>query len=465
MTIPTRLPLERGGLAARPMRSTQPIATQAVAVGSLPRALELPQITRWVVAAAIFLSVSKFQGFFPILATIRAPLLLSATAFIMLLGTTAAWRPSELLSHWIPRVIGLIVVIAILGIPFGIYPGQSFRFFNEAYSRTVVLSVMVWASARTQGGVRFMTKTIAASCLGAAFLAFVLGRTDSSGRLAGGFAYDPNDIALIAVIAIPLFIWWAIEERGLLRWLLLLTLPLFLHLIIKTQSRGGFLGLLAVTAGFLLLGFGGLHPAVRKASITVGLLVGLSIPFFPASYLDQMRTITAEDDYNRTSPRGRKQVWERGMGYAKANPFLGVGIGNFGTAEGRLAEVGQDRAARNIGWKWGAAHNSFVQVAAEMGLIAGSAYVILILGSITALIRFHRKDRHRKSPALLPPFLALSLVGFTVSGFFLSWGYYDLPYAMIALTVSILTLSFTGNNTVQPGSQHVLRTRGIQLRG
>ncbi len=435
--------LERGGLGnsrTRPVMPSSNGGTEAshVAQSSQAEFASMPKATRWVVAGAIFLSISKFHGYFPILATIRATLILSVIAILMLFGTLESWRPTDLGKHWIPKLIGLIVVIAIVSIPSGIYPGQSFETFNEMLSRTVLLAVMVWASARTREGTRFMAQTITLACVGAAFLAFVKGRTDSAGRLAGGYAYDPNDIALIAVVGIPLCIWWVIDQRNKFRGAMLLAFPLFLRLIVKSQSRGGFLALLAVTGGFLLLGMGKSHPSVRRAGIIIGTFIALSIPLLPGTYLDQMRTITDQEDYNRTSPRGRIEVWTRGMGYATDYPLLGVGLGNFGTAEGRLSAISQERAARRQGWKWGAAHNSFVQIAAELGLIAGSAFVILILGSIAALVQLHRKRRDHAD--LLPPLLALSILGFAVAGFFLSWAYYDLTYALLALAAAVLML-------------------------
>lgn len=396
---------------------------------------ELPQLTRWVVAAAIFLAVSKFHGFFPILATIRAPLLLSTTALIMLLGTTGTWRPADLWKHWIPLLIIMMLMIAAVGIPFSIYPGQSFTVFNEAYSRTVLLGLLVWASARTPKGIRFMANTVLSACLGAAFLAFYMGRHDNEGRLSGGYAYDPNDIGLIAVIAIPFCLWWIIENRKQSRYLMLFAIPFLLNLLVKTKSRGAFLGLLAISAGFLALGLGRkAHPTVRRVGVTIGLLMVLSIPLYPSSYLDKMRTITDENDYNRTSPRGRKAVWKRGWGYAFANPILGVGIGNFGSAEGR-SDIGQARAMRRTGWKWGTAHNSYIQVAAEMGLIAFAAFVLITVGSVIALFRTHLRHPEDR----LAPLLAVSLLGFCVTGYFLSWAYYDLTYALIALSCAVMT--------------------------
>ncbi len=422
--------------AAAPSReavaaAAQPMTHSATSVAALP---EVSFLTRWAVAAAVFLAISKFHGYISVLAVIRAPMLLSVTALILLFLDRGPWRPGDLTRHWIPKATGLLALIALGSIPFGIYQGKSLDTFNEVLSRTLLIALMVWAVARTEKGALFITRTLTLSIIVAAMLAFILGREDNTGRLAGGYSYDPNDIALMGVTGIPLVIWWALDKRNKYRFLILAALPLLFQVVIKSQSRGGFLGLLAMTAGFLLIGLGPVDKRVKKAGIVVGLLIVMTIPFFPTSYLTQMKTITSDDDYNQTSISGRKEVWKRGFGYALERPLFGVGLGNFASAEGR-SDVSTERAEQNKGFKWSTAHNSYILVLAELGFIGGSCFAILIFGSIIALFRHHRAGSRKD---LLPPFFALAMIGFAASAFFLSWAYYDMTWALIATAGAIL---------------------------
>lgn len=435
--------MERGGLAARPVwgpRQTARVPWAKAPEPALRDAHEfvaMPNITRWFVSGAIFIAVSRVHGFFPILAILRAPLVLSVLGMLMLFGTMDSWRPGDLAKHWIPRLAGLILLIAILGTPFGIYPGQSFGELTQGFTKSLMFMVMVWASARTPSGARFMVKTLASATVVASAMALSVGQRDSSGRLAGGYTYDANDIALVAVVGIPLCIWWLLDKTNRFRGAVLAATPLLLYLVVQSKSRGGFLALVAVLGAILVLGLRGKNRQFRQASGMIAVLVALSIPLLPGGYLDTMRTINDKDDYNRTSPTGRIETWKRGMGYAFSHPLTGVGIGNFKTAEGTLSAIGRERASETRGWKWSTAHNSFVLAAAELGLIGGAAFVILVVGSIVALLRLGRSNGDG-TENLLPPLLGISILGFAVAGYFLSWTYYDLTWALFGLAAAVL---------------------------
>ena len=59
----------------------------------------------------------------------------------------------------------------------------------------------------------------------------------------------------------------------------------------------------------------------------------------------------------------------------------------------------------------------------------------VIFGSIITLVTLHRRGGHGD---MLPPMFALAMTGFAASAFFLSWGYYDLPYVMAAIACAML---------------------------
>jgi O-antigen ligase len=417
--------------------------TQAPAAARIGAVPGVSPAVRWLVAAAIFIPISKIHGYFQVVAKLQIPLILAVSALLAVFLSTSKWRPADLGRHWLPKCLGGIFLIAMVGIPFGIYPGQSFQFLNEGLSRTMMLSVMVWAVARTPQGAAFIARAVLAACATAAILALMMGRVDNTGRLAGAFAYDANDIAVVAVIGIPLAVWYLVDQRNYLRVAMLVVLPLFFYLVYKSGSRGGFLGMIGVSAAFFLVGLGRIHPKVRQAGLAVGLLALVAVPFLPDSYMSSMKTITSEEDYNRTSPRGRINIWKRGIGYAVANPILGIGLANFGSMEGRT-DIAKAQKAKGKGWKWSAAHNSLVQITAELGFIAGALFVTIILGSIINLVRAHRRNQGLDQ---LPAFLALSVVGYAITGFFLSWAYYDLTHVLFGLAGGVLIQYSSRNMT------------------
>ena len=148
------------------------------------------------------------------------------------------------------------------------------------------------------------------------------------------------------------------------------------------------------------------------------------------TYWKQMNTTLSDTDYNRTEEGGRLQIWSRGIGYMMANPLLGVGPGNFPAAEGRLSAFSQ-RQQYGKGVRWNAAHNSFVQIGAELG-IPGLLFFVGLLASAFAALR---RVGQREAP--ITPALTASLIGFAVGAFFLSLAYSEMLYTLIALAVAL----------------------------
>jgi len=397
------------------------------------------QATAWCGAGALFLGISRLHQWLTPLGKIQAPALLSVLALLMLFSAPQRWRPADIPRHWLTMGIVALMGFAVVGVPFAIYPGRSFRFLNEAYSRTILLWMTGWAISRSADGARFLARMIAAGGTVAAGLAVLIGKTDSAGRLSGAYTYDPNDVALVSVMTLPMVFWWAMEKRnGIARWLALPAVPVLIYVIVKSGSRSGFLGMAAMFVGLLLVARKRAMPrGVKKASKWVLIGVVVAIPLVPADYVSRIATISSEDDYNRSAESGRIEVWKRGMGYAFGSPLLGVGIGNFGTAEG-WSEAAQQAQAMGRGWKWSTAHNSFVLVLAEMGLVAGLLFPYLLIRGVVALLRWNARRPPGEEEDPLPTFLALALIAFMVDGFFLSFAYYDILYAFLAVAAGIL---------------------------
>ena len=164
-------------------------------------------------------------------------------------------------------------------------------------------------------------------------------------------------------------------ERRALRVVRPLGLILLTLGFVWTGSRGGFIALAAV-AIFIVLRYSAM-PLRWRLSATA-LVAAVLLASASDQYWQQMSTITSEDRLQPdTSETGRLQIWSRGIGYMLANPILGLGPGNFQAAEGTLSPHAE-RQQYGIGVRWNAAHNSFIQVGAELGIPG----LILFLGVI-----------------------------------------------------------------------------------
>ena len=444
-----------------PVGTSKNHRNRAVPTGVGPR-------TALVVAGTTFISISRLHQEVAILATLRVTLLLTALSVVLLMSQSARWKPKQLSRHWLFRSIAIITLVAIVGVPFGIYPGQSFRFLRDNFLRTLLEGAIVLAVARSPGGLRLMTQTVAGAGLTACALALRAGRLDSDGRLSGATMYDANDLALVANVTLPLLLWWYADKANRGGRVALALIPIPLWVLLQTGSRGGFLGLAATAIGFIIVGFSHARPRLRRITIAVAAVGMLSLPLVPSDYVGRMGTIfNLQEDYNVTSRTGRIAVWKRGIGYGLSRPVFGVGIDNFNTAEGRLSDVAQNLRAGE-GFKWSTAHNSFVQLWAELGPAAALLFAWAVARLTWSLLTWRSGGRAPPPPkrsdeldmSYLAPLLGVSLVGLVVSAIFLSFAYYPLTYMMLGLAGgALIQTSSETDQRVRRSSRTARRTR------
>jgi hypothetical protein len=161
--------------------------------------------------------------------------------------------------------------------------------------------------------------------------------------------------------------------------------------------------------------------------LVVGLLIGA-----PEGYWQQMGTIfSAEEDYNVTSEYGRMPIAKRGVSYMFRYPVFGVGIANFPRAEGTISPIAADRLSAGQAVQWIAPHNTYVQVGAELGLLAMIIWLSLLYMGTVGLWRLRLRipkswefdSPERRFLRELCLFLPVSFLAFAVTSFFLSHAY------------------------------------------
>ena len=164
-----------------------------------------------------------------------------------------------------------------------------------------------------------------------------------------------------------------------------------------TNSRGTMIALAGMTGLYLLIRFGG-----TKAIIS-GLILSPPALFFASTF----RAVSSQE----ASAMGRLWAWWDGLEMLKANPLFGVGSNNFMEHHVRVA------------------HNTYIQIAAELGLtgyILWSTLLLLTLFMGFSVIMYTKTVSHDKiteklkSEAMLSATLFYSLSGFAMTAFFLT---------------------------------------------
>ena len=333
------------------------------------------------------------------------------------------------------RAFAVIVVLAVLSAPFGVWMGGSVGALTGPFLPVVVLFALGSLGLGSDRRTMQTCMTALAVGVGIGALWVIRGGETFAGRAMLGGGLDPNDTAALLVAAIPISLTIA-SGRGIVRRILFGGIALVAVVaLVKTGSRGGMLGLASMALSLVLIARGR-----QRLNYIATILVGGLL--FSAAAQEQLRerfATTFEQDYNHTDEDGRIQVWKRGIGYMLDNPALGVGISNFTTAEGMLSSKATDPYRRR-GVKYTAAHNSFVQIGAELGVGGLVAFVMMIVTALAGCWRIAR----RRDAADDPFFVKwagtgfVSLFGLTVSATFLSLAYSAMLIVIVTLCTGVI---------------------------
>lgn len=365
------------------------------------------------------------------------PLAKLAVALIAVTAYVAFGRAdfARLMRTATARAFGAIVVLAALSAPFGVWISNSVAAIIGPFLPVIVLFVLGSLGLGSDRRTMQTCMTALAVGVGVGAVWVIRGTETFAGRAMLGGGLDPNDTAALMVAAIPISLTIA-SGRGIGRRLLFGVIALLAVVaLVKTGSRGGMLGLVSMAFSLVLVARG----RQRMNYIAVILIGGL---LFSVSAQEQLRerfATTFEEDYNHTDEDGRIQVWKRGMGYMADNPVLGVGFMNFTNAEGMLSSKATDPNRRR-GVKYTAAHNSFVQIGAELGVGGLVAFVAMISTALAGCWRIAR----RRDPADDPFFVKwagtgfVSLFGLTVSATFLSLAYSPMLIVIVTLCTGVI---------------------------
>jgi len=215
---------------------------------------------------------------------------------------------------------------------------------------------------------------------------------------------DPNDFALLMNTFLPFILVNFFEKSFARSRKVALVIPAvaILLAIFFTNSRGGFISLVAILGFFAYKRWG----LLRGAGIGVAFVV-LAFLFAPS----RMGDINPYE----ASAGGRVEAWITGLVLLKSRPLLGIGFHNF-TEEAGIA-----------------AHSAYIQCAADLGIIGYFTWLAMIYTSFSDLLYIEKRST---SPEYVKyaKTVQLSMIGFLGSAVFLAQAYNPILYTLVALT-------------------------------
>lgn len=386
-----------------------------------------PKILLYAAGMLIIVSIGRIQEIFSFLQPLRLGMIayiLNIILILLFLNKKELKLKIKILPH--SKILIALTCIVILSIPLSVWPGGSIKFFLDIYLYLLIFFIALLHAIRSEMDMKFVLGTALASFFIMTFFA-VSGH--EGGRISATSTYDANDFASLLVCAIPLIFYLAQTQKALSKFLSYCFLGMALIAVIYTGSRGGFVGLAVVLLVIFLKERR--HMLRTLFLVTVVAIIGFN--FADHEYLDRIRSIADPNDYNYHAEGGRLETWKRGLGFMLDNPLLGVGIGQYSTADG-LSAGGRE------GWKWSTAHNSYIQIGAELGIGGLLLFLGLLFKSITVLRRLRKIDTSTVNKTFIGAMsngLEVSIYGYMVTSLFLSHAYSSMLFFLLANVICL----------------------------
>ncbi|MBO0799067.1 MAG: putative O-glycosylation ligase, exosortase A system-associated [Blastocatellia bacterium] len=298
-------------------------------------------------------------------------------------------------------------------------------------SKTFLIALLITAMVDTEKRARWLVLSIVFSIGLLAFrsnigILLTMGQARIYGP--GGSIEDNNDYALLLIMTVPIAYYAARAESH--QWIRRACYALTVMMIITvifTLSRGGYLGLGAV-AFFLAL-----KARYRLSALLVVPLIGLLIFAVAPRQVSERVTEIKTSEYDESTQQ-RLYAWDVSLRIINEHPLFGIGPRNLLQVYDRTTET---RVAR-------VSHNSFLQMAVDAGVPALLMFIAVI---VLSFLRLRKARRILRAHAPDSPLIAYShglevaLIGYFVSGNFLSRHDLELLYNVIALATSFHLLA------------------------
>jgi O-antigen ligase len=249
----------------------------------------------------------------------------------------------------------------------------------------VQLLLMVWMIWQLAPSRQRVLGLMAAYVFGAYFAAFdtIMRYRAGAGRItrfAAGEA-DPNDHAMVLALGLSMAWYLGMTTRQpILRWVYRAYLPVAIVVIGLTGSRGGMLA--AIVALMVVpLTMTRLSPGrLASAILILGISGAVAVTYVPDRLVERFASTGA--DVGDLSFGGRFKLWNAGFQAWTLKPLLGYGTTGFTRA-----------VTQRLGAFTQVAHNSFLSVLVEEGLLGFVFYILMFVAVFRSIMQLPLVER------------------------------------------------------------------------
>lgn len=361
------------------------------------------------------------------------PLIKIATIVTIILYVFSKFRAGERLITW-PlemKMVALIWTLGLLLMPLAASPKDSFDVLFDPFIKTVIVFIMLINVVDTKKRLYSLLNILVVCQLLYALSAIKTYVEGGYGESASFFLRiqgwgtmfgNANDLASVLTVLLPFALIFGLMRRGWRRLFYFACVVVAAVAVVCTFSRSGFLGLL-LSCGLILWKLSrGRRLTIFLATLALGGILAVAMP---GKYMTRLSTILNPQTDSTNSAQERQAQMRRAAELAVRRPIIGIGMGNF-----HIYAIGEMKA-----------HNSFLEIAAELGLAGLIAFLVLILAPLRSLQRIQRETRAdgprpERELFIISVCFQASLVAYIIYGFFASVEYLNFVYFGVAYAVA-----------------------------
>lgn len=365
----------------------------------------------------------------------RLPVLLALVSFAVL-----AWNifSGKIKIFWTKElsIFATFFTVVVIGAVLAANRTIAFESLTGTYAKIAIMVLAIAWMAQTLREFKMASFLICCSGILVALITLynsvngiglVEGTRATIGRDIGSMLGDPNDLALVLLFPAAFGLSYVMSPN--IKWhdraLGLTTIILMFAAILATQSRGGLLGILAVTGVFAW------YKVPSKTVLIIGGMVSVLLLFSIAGIAERASGGAHEVGIDE-SAKGRLYAWEAAFWMAVHKPLTGIGISNFVYNYWEYSNYwdGKNHAV----------HSTWFGILAETGFLGFGLFISLVIMNVRNIMRaittLKSMPEHPYLYAMAMALLA-GFAGFCASGTFLTMGFIWPFYIMFGLSLAL----------------------------
>lgn len=409
------------------------------------------------------LSIFTFLGFVQVVQTGGAAkvvgLLLALSWFAQIATKPRAELEFVTVHPLMTAVIGLFVGWVLLGSTWAENSGDAVVSASR-YALDAILFLIIFTAIRTPRQLGWILLAFTLGAAVAAVAGIASPPTSQGGRIAS-YQLDPNQLGAVLVAGVPLAVALvALYRKPPMRLLGIATAIFGLVAIWLTASRGAIVATGVALLAALIIG-GRWRPAIFLAAIAITFSTFTYYSTFASS--DTQQRLAAATQGESDVAEARVTLWQVAFRAFKENPVGGIGADNFRTASRQfISQPGFLARTDKIIDMPEVVHNSWLEIAAETGIVGFGLMATIILFSLRCMLRaarlFRRFGQRRMQAVALC--VATALIGYVAALTFISDEYSKGLWVLLGLGPPILAMARTAETELaevvgRPAPLHV----------